>query len=228
MSKACSEIDALFVDYSNLAKVRSVQDTLEKAWSNYQENATRYRSLLNEDSIEIHEVNMQFVIQETRKLQYDLKIEEYTVAATTHFNKQVFHDFPNFRTASRTRSLQPASSRASSRLSEASARLHDTRMAVVKAALGAKQTEQKRKRSIEIEVKRLEMEMNQKQLELEIVKLDVEKDVAEVKERTELAKLEAKLAENEYSELLFDANSSLHHSCVPPGLAFGITSDTSL
>ena len=31
MSKACSHIDALLVDYSNLVKVKSVQATLDKA-----------------------------------------------------------------------------------------------------------------------------------------------------------------------------------------------------
>jgi len=194
MSKACSQINTLLIDYADLAKVKSVQATLDKAWSNFQENATRYRSLLDEDSIEIHEVDTQYVTQETRKLQYDLKIEEYTVVAATRFNEQVSQDFAHFGMVLPTRSLRSASGRASSRLSEASARLRNTRTAVAKAALAAKQTKQKRKRSVDIEVKRLEMEMNQKQLELEMVKLEAEKDVAEAKERTEVAKLEAELA----------------------------------
>ena len=71
------------------------------------------------------------------------------------------------------------------------------------------------------------MEMNQKQLELEMVKLEAEKDVAEAKERTEVAKLEAELAENEYSELMLNANSSSHHSRFPPGLAFANSSNDS-
>ena len=79
MSKACSQMDALLVDYANLGKVKSVRATLDKAWSNFQENASRYRSLLDEDGIEIHEVDTQYVTQEKRKLQYDLKIEKYTV-----------------------------------------------------------------------------------------------------------------------------------------------------
>ena len=227
MSKTCSQIYALLVDYSNLVKVKSVQATLDKAWSNFQENVTRYRSYLAEDCIEIHELDTQYVTQETRKLQYDLKIEEYTVAAATHFNEQVSQDFANFGMVSQTTSLRSASSRVSSRLSEASARLRDTRLAAAKASLAAKQTEQKRKRSIEIEVKRLEMEMSQKQLELELVKLEAEKDVAEAKELTEVTKLEAELAENEYSELMFNANSSSHHGRVPPGFTFGKTSGTS-
>ena len=228
MSNTCSQIDALLDDYANLLKVKSVHATLDKAWKNFAKNATRYRSLLDKDSIEIHEVDTQYVTQETRKLQYDLKIEEYTVIAATHFNEQVSQDFANFGMVSPARSLRSASSRASSRLSEASARLRDTRTAAAKAALAAKQTEQKRRRSIEIEVKRLEMEMNQKHLELEMVKLEAEKDVAEAKERTEVAKLEAELAENEYSELMLNANSSSHHSRFPPGLAFANSPNTSL
>jgi len=40
MSKACSQIDALLVNYANLVKVKSIQATLDKAWSNFQVNAT--------------------------------------------------------------------------------------------------------------------------------------------------------------------------------------------
>ena len=89
---------------------------------------------------------------ETRNFQYDLQIEQYAAAAATHFNEQVSHDLANFGMVSTTRSLRSPSSRASSRL-----RLHDTRIAAAKAALAAKETERKRKRSIE-------MEINQKQL----------------------------------------------------------------
>ena len=71
------------------------------------------------------------------------------------------------------------------------------------------------------------MQMSQKELELEIVKLEAEKDVAEAKERTEVAKLEAELPENEYLELMLNANSSSHHSHFPPGLPFANSSNTS-
>ena len=227
MSNACSQIDAVLDDYANLVKVKSVQATLDKAWKNFAENASPYRSLQDENSIEIHEVDTQYVTQETKKLQCDLKIEEYTVISATHFNEEVSQDFANFGMVSPARSLRSASSRASSILSEVCARLHDTRTAAAKAALAAKQTEQKRRRSIEIEVKRLKMEMSQKQLELEMVKLEAEKDVAEAKERTKVAKLEGELAKNEYSELMLNANSSSHHSRFPPGLAFANSCNSS-
>jgi len=67
MSKACSQIESLLVDYANLVKVKSVQATLNQAWSNFRENATRYRSYLVQDSVEIHELDTQYITQETRK-----------------------------------------------------------------------------------------------------------------------------------------------------------------
>ena len=69
--------------------------------------------------------------------------------------------------------------------------------------------------------------MHQKELELEMAKLESEKEVAEAKERVEIAELEAKLLEIEYSELMCNANSSLHHIYAPSGLAFGIASGNS-
>ena len=43
------------------------------------------------------------------------------------------------------------------------------------------------------------------------------------KERTEIDKLEAELAETEYSQVMFNENSSSHHSHILPGVAFRIT-----
>ena len=54
-----------------------------------------------------------------------------------------------------------------SKLSEAGERLHKTKMAAAKAALMEKQTELKRKRSVETEIKHLEMEMNDKTRNME-------------------------------------------------------------
>ena len=227
MTNACSQIDILLVDYANLVKVKSLQSTLDKAWRNFQENVTRCNSLLDENSDEIYEVDTQYATQETRKYQCDQKIEQYAIAAATHFNEQVSHDLANFGITSPARSLRSASSRTSSKLSEASARLHDTWTAAAKAALAAKQTEQQRKRSIEIEMKRLEMEMSQKRVELELAKLEADRDIAEARERTEIAELEAKLAEAEYSEPMLNAKSSSHSGHVVSGLALGIASNTS-
>ena len=176
MTRACQQIDSLLVDYGNLSSVKALQASLDKTWNNYQESTARYRSLVDENSIEIREVKDQYVSQKLRKHHYDQKIKEFTIAAATNFNEQLSRDLENIGLASPAPSVRSVSSRAS-KLSEAGERLHNTKMAAAKAALMEKQTELKRKRSVEIEIKRLEMEMNQKQFEL--------------KQQLELAKLEA-------------------------------------
>ena len=60
MTRACQQIDPLLVDYGNLASVKSLQASLDKTWNNYRESIARYRSLVDENSMEIHEVNNQY------------------------------------------------------------------------------------------------------------------------------------------------------------------------
>ena len=147
---------------------------------------------MDENSLEIYEVNDQYASREVRKHHYDQKIKELTIQ---NFNKQVSRDLANIGLASPAPSVRSVSSRAS-KLSEAGERLHNTNMAAANAALMGKQTELKRKRSVEIEIKRLEMEMNQKQFELkqqlELAKLEADRDISKTKETLELAELEAK------------------------------------
>ena len=95
MTRACQQIDPLLVDYGNLASVKSLQVSLDKTWNNYRESIARYRSLVDENSMEIHEVNNQYSSQELRKDNYEQKIKEFTIAAATHFNEQVSRDLAN-------------------------------------------------------------------------------------------------------------------------------------
>ena len=175
-------------------------------------------------------MNNQYASQELRKDNYDQKIKEFTIAAATHFNEQVSRDLANIGLASPTPSVRSVSSRAS-KLSEAGERLHNTKMAAAKAALMEKQTELKRKRSVEIEIKRLEMEMNQKQFELkqqlELAKLEADRDISKAKEKAELAELEAKFAEAEFSQLLLNGDLSLSRALNPVELTPEITPVTS-
>ena len=100
MTWACRQIDPLLVDYGNLASVESLQASLDKTWNNYQESTARYRSLVDENSLEIHEVNDQYAPQELRKHHFDQRIREFTIAAATHFNGQVSRDLSNTGLAS--------------------------------------------------------------------------------------------------------------------------------
>ena len=230
MTRACQQIDPPLVDYENLASVKSLEASLDKTWNNYRESIARYQSLEDENSMEIHELNNQYASQELRKDNYDQKIKEFTIAAATHFNEQVSRDLANIGLASPTPSVRSVSSRAS-KLSEGGERFHNMNMAAAKAALMEKQTELKRKRSVEIEIKRLEMEMNQKQFELkqqlELAKLEADRNISKATEKAELAELEAKFAEAEFSQLLLNGDFSPSRALNPVALTPEITPVTS-
>ena len=57
MARACRQIDPLLVNYGNLASAKFLQASLDKTWNNYQESTARYRSLVDENNLEILEVN---------------------------------------------------------------------------------------------------------------------------------------------------------------------------
>ena len=84
---------------------------------------------------------------------------------------------------------------------------------------------------MEIEIKCLEMEMNQKQFELkqqlELAKLEADRDISKEKEKAELAELEAKLAEAEFSQLFLNGDLSPSHAFNPVELTPEITRVTS-
>ena len=171
-------------------------------------------------------MNNQYSSQELRKDNYDQKNKEFTIAAATHFKEQVSRDLANIGLASLTPSVRSVSSR-TSKLSEAGERLHNTKMAAAKAALMEKQTELKRKRSVEIEIKRLEMKMNQKQFklkqQLELAKLEADRDISKAEEKAELAKF----AEAKFSQLFLHGDLSPSRALNPVELTPEITPVTS-
>ena len=196
MTTACSEIDVLVADFAK-SEVKVLQSSLDKAWSNYPETSYRYKVLQGDNSSKILEAGRQYASQEMRKCMYDEIIEHHLIAAATHFNERVLQELTNSRLASPTKSTRSVSSRALSKLSEASARRLKVKVAAAKAAMVEKQIEQKRRRSLEIEVKRLEFETKQEfevTQQLELAKLEADQDVAEAKEKTEMAELEALLS----------------------------------
>ena len=209
MSEVCARIDDLLADFSNLVQVRNLQATLSDAFRNYGDNVARTKDLLNDSSVELHEIQGVYEAQEVRKRLYDERIEHFAIEAASYFDKQVSEELPHVDTSSPRGSVKLQSSRIS-KLSAASSRLREAKIAAEKVALVEKQTEQKRSRTIAMKVKLLELEMKQKQFEfqhqLELAKLDAEKEAEEARERTELADLEFKLAEREFSGLQFEEN----------------------
>ena len=77
--------------------------------------------LVANDSAELQEIYGLYEAQEIRERVYDSKIEQYTLEAASHFNKQVSEDLTLLMTSSPQVSVKSQCSRAS-RLSAASAR----------------------------------------------------------------------------------------------------------
>ena len=208
MSKLCSKIDELLQDNSQLVQVRSLQTALNDTFSSFRDHVELTQGLLPQDSIELQDVLSYYEAQEVRKRIYDENIDRYAIDVASFFNTKAPEAVTDTKISfppSPARSVILQSSKAS-RISTASPRLEPARIAVEKAVLVEKQTEQKRMRSIDLRIKLLELEMRQKQFEfqhqLELAKLEAERQVDEAREKTEMAQLECKLAEHEYSCLL--------------------------
>ena len=122
MTKVCLQVDDLLVDFANLIQVQNLQETSNDAFENYKDNISRAKDLLAGDSVELQEIYGLYEAQEFRKSLYDSKIEQYTIHATSHFNKQVSEDLSRDKPSSSRGSVRSLSSEAS-RLSTASARL---------------------------------------------------------------------------------------------------------
>ena len=79
VTKVCSQLDDLLVDFANLMQVQTLQTTLNDAFENYRDNISRVEGLLAGDSAELQEVYGLYEAQEVRKSLYDSKIEQYTI-----------------------------------------------------------------------------------------------------------------------------------------------------
>ena len=110
-------------------QVQNLHATLNDAFENYKDNISRAKDLLAGDSMELQEICGLYEIyglyeaQEVRKILYDSKVEQYTIDAASHFNKQVSEDLTSDKTSSSRGSIRSQSSR-TSRLSAVSARLY--------------------------------------------------------------------------------------------------------
>ena len=100
MSKVCAQIDHLLADFSNLVQVRNLQATLSDAFRNYGDNIARTKALLSEGSVELHEIQGVYEVQEVRKRLYDDRIEHFAIEAASYFNKQVSEELPRLNTSS--------------------------------------------------------------------------------------------------------------------------------
>ena len=98
MTKVCSQIDELLMDFSNLVQVRNLQATLTDALRNYQHNIGQTKGLLSDNSVELQKIQGFYEAQEVRKRLSGDKIEQHVIEATSYFNKQVSEELSCVKT----------------------------------------------------------------------------------------------------------------------------------
>ncbi|CAB4040210.1 Hypothetical predicted protein [Paramuricea clavata] len=92
-----------------------------------------------------------------------------------------------------------------SKISSATSKLHEAKLAATKASLIKRQTESRKKRALQLELAKMDMEIKRKEFEYnqrpELAHIEMESEVVTARDNTELAELEARIAEQEVSEL---------------------------
>ncbi len=135
-----------------------------------------------------------------RKRNYDTIVEQYLSDSVVHFNTQVMED------VTRTKPASGSVKSDVSRISIATSKLWEANLAASKATLIGKQTENRKKRALQLELAKMEMELKRKELEyqqrLKLANIEMENEVGTARDNAELAELEAKIAEQEVSELI--------------------------
>ena len=93
-----------------------------------------------------------------------------------------------------------------SRISTATSRLREAKLAVTKASLIEQQTASKNKRAPQLELAKIDMEIKRKELEYkqgyELAQIEMENEVVDARDKIELAKLEVEIAEQTVLELM--------------------------
>ena len=93
-----------------------------------------------------------------------------------------------------------------SRISTATSRLREAKLAVTKASLIEQQTASKNKKALQLELAKMKMEIKRKEFEYkqryELAQIERENEVVDAREKIELAELEAEIAEQTVLELM--------------------------
>ena len=204
ITKVCNALNETVKDFGNVVKVRTEQKQLNTAWEQYCACCDKYNDLLDTSCEKYQSVLSDRDTQSVRVQAYNDKIEQFILDAAEFYNNQVSEEIREKEKYSQPESVKSQNSYAS-RLSVSSSKAREAKVQAAKAALVQQQAEERSRRAVELEVKRVEMEIKRTQLELqhrlELTKLEPEKEVVAARDKAELAKLEAFLAEQEMSEL---------------------------
>ena len=197
LTRIYNQIDELLNSYDNVNQIKQIHSKLRLAWHQYESCCAQFLTLIDQRSDLYKRISAQYDEQTSRKQNYDAVVEQFVTDSLVHFNFQVMEDV----------SRQKATSVGSdiSRISTATSKLREAKLAATKASLIERQTENRKKRALQLEMTKMDMEIKLKELEynqrLQLAQIEMENEVVTARDNAELAELETQVAEQEVSEL---------------------------
>jgi hypothetical protein len=194
LTRIYNQIDVLLSSYDNVAQVKEFHSKLRLAWHQYEACCVHYLTLIDKKGELYKRVSAQYEEQTFRKQTYDVTVDQYVTDSLVHFNAQVMEDVARQKTTSVGSDI--------SRISSATSKLREAKLAATKASLIERQTESRKKIALQLELAKMDMEIKRKELEynqrLELAHIEMENEVVAARDNPELAELEARIAEQEF------------------------------
>lgn len=216
LTRLFNELDRLLNDYGNIVRVKEIKTKLNAAWRNFDEVSNEYIACLDEQPCEQQRAIDQAIEKETRKCEYDVKIETFLTEASTHFSTWPATS-EGYRAPASNDGSQRSIRSSTSKRSDASERLRRAEYEFEKSRIMEEHAELQKERSLLIEAKKLELELERR---IEIAKLEAERSVEEAKNRTRMAQMAVEMARKDLSDLgreEFDDDLPRENPPVPHG-----------
>ena len=159
LTRIYNQLDVLLSSYDNVVEVKEFHTKLRSAWLQYESCCAQCLTQVNKETELYKRISAQYEDQMVRKRNYDTIVEQYLSDSVVHFNTQVMEDMTRTKPAS-------GSVRSDvSRISIAMSKLREANLAASKATLIGKQTENRKKRALQLVLAKMEMELKRKELE---------------------------------------------------------------
>ena len=212
LTRIYNQIDVLLTSYDNVAEIKELHSKLRLAWRQYESCCVQFLTLVDKKDELYARVSAQYEEQNSKTRTYDATVDQYVADTLVHFNAQVMEDVSRWKTNSIASNA--------SRVSTATSKLREAKLAASRASLIEKQTESRKKRAIQLELAKMDMEIKRRELEykqrLELAQIEMENEVVAARDNTELAELEARMAEQAVSELMKYEDKESNRTCPSP------------
>ncbi|CAB4011609.1 Leucine-rich repeat SHOC-2, partial [Paramuricea clavata] len=173
LTRIYNQIDVLLSSYDNVVQVKEFHSKLRLAWHQYEACCVHYLTLIDKKGELYKRVSAQYEEQTFRKQTYDVTVDQYVTDSLVHFNAQVMEDVARQKTTSVGSDI--------SKISSATSKLREAKLAATKASLIKRQTESRKKRALQLELAKMDMEIKRKEFEynqhLELAHIETENEV---------------------------------------------------